>query len=252
MTVLLALTTACTASSTVHTPEASAQTRPAVTTAPQTYVETPVPLPKVSYSTKSSNILRCQHTSDEVVLSYDDGITNQKKLDSLLGTLDRNNIRAYFFFTGKFADDHPKMMRQIAAAGHVLGNHSYSHPLLTRLSDKAIKSQIKRGVRGNTTRKLLRPPYGGGAFTPRLQKIARGMGYALCFWTVDTRDWDAKASPSAQTIVNRVIKGDKYSPPVKKGGVILMHGTSAFGVKATPAIIKHIKKLGLHFPKLRA
>lgn len=250
--MLLALTTACTASSTVHTPEASAQTRPAVTTAPQTYVETPVPLPKVSYSTKSSNILRCQHTSDEVVLSYDDGITNQKKLDSLLGTLDRNNIRAYFFFTGQFANAHPKMMKQIAQAGHVLGNHSYSHPLLTRLSDKAIKSQIKRGVRGNTTRKLLRPPYGGGAFTPRLQKIARGMGYALCFWTVDTRDWDAKASPSAQTIVNRVIKGDKYSPPVKKGGVILMHGTSAFGVKATPAIIKHIKKLGMHFPKLRS
>ena len=240
----------CTVAPAPHTPPASAAT--VLPTAPATAQLKPVPLPKVGYSTKSTDILRCQHKTDEVILSYDDGISGQQKLDSLLRTLDKNNIRAYFFFTGEFAGAHPKMMRQIAAAGHVLGNHSYNHPLLTRLSDTAIKSQIRRGVQGNTTRKLLRPPYGGGAFTARLQKIAKNMGYAVCYWTVDTRDWDAKASPSARTIVNRVIKGDKYSPPVKKGGVILMHGTSRFGVEATPEIIRHIKKLGLKFPKLRA
>ncbi len=240
----------CTVTPAPHTPPANAAT--VLPTAPATAQLKPVPLPKVGYSTKAADILRCQHKSDNVILSYDDGISSQKKLDSLLRTLDKNNVRAYFFFTGQFANDHPKMMKQIATAGHVLGNHSYDHPLLTSLSKKAIKSQIKHGVQGNTTRKLLRPPYGGGAFTSSLQKIARDMGYSMCYWTVDTMDWSTKASPSAKSIISRVMHGDKYSPPVKKGGVILLHGTSAFGVKATPKIIKRIKKLGLKFPKLRA
>lgn len=254
MSVVLPLCLLASCSTTPELPTPSTQAPDTAPSSPKPQlpeVPKPVPLPKVGYSTKAANIRQCQHKSDDVILSYDDSISSQKKLNSLLRTLDKNNIRAYFFFTGEFAGAHPKMMRQIAAAGHVLGNHSYSHPLLTRLSDKAIKSQIKRGVQGNTTRKLLRPPYGGGAFTSRVQKIAKSMGYSMCYWTVDTMDWSTKASPSAKSIVNRVVRGDKYSPPVKKGGVILMHGTSAFGVKATPEIIKRIKELGLKFPKLR-
>lgn len=201
-------------------------------------------------STNRKIITQCQNKTDEVTITIDDGISSQEKLDQILSTLKKNNVRAYFFLLGDFAKKHPKMMKQVEAAGHVLGNHSFNHPSFTRLKDKQVVSQIKRGVEGNTKVKLLRPPYGNGAFDKRVQKLARLLGYGMCYWTVDTQDWSSAATKSKADIIRRVRNGDKYTPPVSKGGVILLHGTTKYGAASLQGIIDVVHKKGLKLQRL--
>lgn len=209
-----------------------------------------LPPPKGGMSTNRKIITQCQNKTDEVTITIDDGISSQEKLDQILSTLKKNNVRAYFFLLGDFAKKHPKMMKQVEAAGHVLGNHSFNHPSFTRLKDKQVVSQIKRGVEGNTKVKLLRPPYGNGAFDKRVQKLARLLGYGMCYWTVDTQDWSSAATKSKADIIRRVRNGDKYTPPVSKGGVILLHGTTKYGAASLQGIIDVVHKKGLKLQRL--
>lgn len=201
-------------------------------------------------SSTRSAITGCQNTTGYALLTYDDGILSSQ-IDTLLSTLKAKNVRAIFFFTGEYARSNPTVMKKIVAAGMLLGNHSSSHPSLPSLSDAGIRSQITNGVQGTTSPKLLRPPYGNGAFTTRLQTIARGMGYGLCYWTVDTMDWSASATRSASQLVNRVRYGDQYSARVRPGGVVLMHGTGRYSVAATPGVIDAMRANGANPLPLR-
>lgn len=201
-------------------------------------------------STTRSAITDCQNNTGHGLLTYDDGIS-PNQIDTLLSTLKAKNVRAIFFFTGAYARSNPTVMKKIVAAGMLLGNHSSSHPSLTSLSDAGIRSQIANGVQSTTSPKLLRPPYGNGAFTTRLLTVARGMGYGLCYWTVDTMDWSASATRSASQLVNRVRYGDQYSPRVGPGGVVLMHGTGRYSVAATPGVIDAMRANGANPLPLR-
>jgi peptidoglycan/xylan/chitin deacetylase (PgdA/CDA1 family) len=197
-----------------------------------------------------------------VIISIDDGISTNKKLNKVLSVLKKNNVRGYFFLLGDFAKKHPTWMKKIEDAGHVLGNHSYDHPDFSAIKKASPKKhpdawkpivtdQIERGVQGNTQIKLLRPPYGGGAFDKDIQKLAKSLGYGMVYWTVDTWDWNKHATKSVADILRRVSVGQKgVTGPIRKGGVILLHGTSKYGVASLQGIINIVRKKGLKLMKL--
>ena len=95
--------------------------------------------------------------------------------------------------------------------------------------------------------RLLRPPYGAGAFTTRLTALAASRGYGLCFWTVDTRDW---AGSTTSQMVEKVRDGDAMTPPVEAGGVILMHLHGRHTAEGLQSVMDAVRARGLRLQPL--
>jgi peptidoglycan/xylan/chitin deacetylase (PgdA/CDA1 family) len=207
----------------------------------------PVAMASGAVSTNRAAVKTCNLPAEYVWLTFDDGGPKANVL-SILATLRKENVKAIFFPTGVWKKANPGLVKQIVAEGHILGNHTYSHRALSKLGKGAIKREIAKGVESTNSPKLLRPPYGAGAFDMRVQSVAKNMGYQMCFWTVDTRDW---AGPSASTIIKRVKRGQKgITQPVKAGGVVLMHMHPKNTSKALPGVIKAVRSKGLELPPL--
>jgi peptidoglycan-N-acetylglucosamine deacetylase len=199
--------------------------------------------PKVRQSIRT-----CWNASSQVWLTFDDN-GSPAQVNRILDVLRSSNVKARFFPKGDWARANPLLMDRMRRDGHVFGNHTYSHPDLTRISDAAVRQQIAGGVtQAPDGVKLLRPPYGAGAFTQRLSNLAAEYNARICYWTVDTRDW---AGPSAATIVHRVRYGDNTTPPVFSGGVVLMHMHGANTGAALPGVIDAVRIRGLSLPRLR-
>lgn len=103
--------------------------------------------------------------SRQLALTYDDGPNDPDTL-KLLDMLARRDVKATFFVLGRFVEQKPEIVRALAAAGHVIGNHSWDHPRLIFASDAETRQQIERTQAAifaacGVTPTLFRPPYGG-------------------------------------------------------------------------------------------
>jgi peptidoglycan/xylan/chitin deacetylase (PgdA/CDA1 family) len=186
-------------------------------------------------ATAAYSISRCGNTSRRVLLTFDDwSYRNPRHILDYGRYLHAHHIGAEFFLIGSYARRYPAIVRQLRAWGFWVGNHSYSHPDLARLSSAAVRYQVRNGVRST----YLRPPY--GAYNARVKSIARQYGYRICTWTVDTRDW---AGRSAAQIRAAARSG------ARPGGVILMHlFTKSY--EALPGIVSSIRAKGLRLCRL--
>jgi peptidoglycan/xylan/chitin deacetylase (PgdA/CDA1 family) len=174
---------------------------------------------------------------DAVALTFDDG-PYPSTTPALLAAL--GGVRATFFLWGEHAAAHPALVREIAAAGHVIGNHTWTHPYLTGLSPEARDQEVRRtqdllvsltGVRPV----LFRPPYGDTDDAVRATVSSVSHGLTEVLWTVDTRDW---AGASADDIVAAAGRADP-------GGVVLMHEGRPATVEAVPRILADLTTRGL-------
>lgn len=172
---------------------------------------------------------------DTVALTFDDG-PYPSTTPALLAALD--GVRATFFLWGEHAAAHPELVRAIAAAGHVLGNHTWTHPHLTGVSADARDQEVRRtqdllvsltGVRPV----LFRPPYGDT--DPSVAQTAAAHGLTEVLWTVDTRDW------AGATTDEIVAAADGAEP----GGVVLLHEGRPATVAAVPRILAALAARGL-------
>ena len=175
----------------------------------------PPDVPAATYARTYS----CGNRTPYVWLTFDDyGSTAQVR--SILSTLRRNDVRALVFPIGTWARANPSLISAMKRDGQVVDNHTATHANLSTASDATVLWQIDHGATPSTMVRLLRPPYGAGAFSTRLTALAASRGYGLCFWTVDTRDW---AGSTTSQMVQKVRDGDAMTPPAEAGGVILMH-----------------------------
>lgn len=188
----------------------------------------------------------CGNESPYVWLTFDDyGSTAQ--VDSILATLRRNDARALMFPIGTWARANPSLIEAMKRDGQVIDNHTATHPDLSKASTPTVLREIDHGARPSTSVRLLRPPGGAGAFSTRLTALAASRGYALCFWTVDTRDW---AGTSSSQMVQKVRYGDAMTPPVEPGGVILMHFHGRHTAAGLQAVIDAVRARGLRLQPL--
>lgn len=159
-------------------------------------------------------------------------------LSPILATLKKNNVKATFFLEGRWVKNHPELAEMITAAGHEVGNHSYTHPDMKRLSAGMIRQEIQKTneVIKATTGKLptwLAPP--SGSFRDEVVKIAAEEKLGTIMWSVDTIDWQ---KPTPDVLVNRVMS------KIHTGAIILMHPTESTA-NALDQLIKQIKNKNL-------
>jgi len=141
----------------------------------------------------------------ELALTFDDG-PNSTWTPRLLDILDSHNVHATFFMVGSHAQTEPALVRRIVAAGHLIGNHSWSHPNLALTRASLIKQELSRTsqtleqISGAPVR-FFRPPF--GARRPEVLRIARRLGLVPVLWNAMTSDWK---NPSADAIADQLQK----------------------------------------------
>ncbi len=183
-----------------------------------------------------------------LALTYDDGPNDPHTL-RLLEVLAKHDVSATFFLVGRYVQQQPAIVQQIVKAGHVVGNHTFTHPLLTFKSVAEIRQQlsdcrsaIEHSV--GTSSNLFRPPFGGRR--PAVLRIARDLGLETVMWNVTGFDWD---TPAVAVIEQKVAK------QIRGGDVILLHdgGHKEMGadrsqtVLATGRLIARYKSEGYEF-----
>ncbi|MGP8253030.1 MAG: polysaccharide deacetylase family protein [Terracidiphilus sp.] len=135
----------------------------------------------------------------EIALTFDDG-PNPEWTPKLLDILARHEVKATFFMLGKFAEMQKELVRRVAAEGHLVGDHSWSHPKLSRCPARQIEAELNRTketleqIVGSPVR-FFRPPF--GARRPAVFRIARELGLETVLWNAMTTDW---SEPSAEKI----------------------------------------------------
>jgi len=192
-----------------------------------------------------SKLITKGDTSEKIVsLTFDDG-SDGTNFNKLINILDKHDVKATFFLTGAGAENHPKTVIKMAAAGHDIGNHSYDHPDFTKISTAKMKTQLSTTEKvilkhtARSTKPYFRAPYGATNSTVLNTVGNEGYSYTL-HWTIDTIDWTGN---SAKTIHNRVMNN------IQPGAIILMHtGAGASGTpQALETFIPALKKQGYRF-----
>lgn len=172
-----------------------------------------------------------QSKQKTVALTFDDG-PHETQTDKILEVLDKYNVKATFFVLGKSAAENPDVLKRVIAAGHEIGNHTYSHTLLSKKGEDSFfddvdknRSFLKEKFGVETT--LLRPP--GGCFSEASIERAASAGYkyVLWSWKTDARDWaGTSAAVIASTIENNMHGGD----------IILLHDSVYGGSHTAEAL----------------
>lgn len=204
---------------------------------------TPVPSPTATPTPRPrQHAYNSVDTSRKVVaMTFDDG-PSPKLTPKLLDMLKERGIKATFYVVGTNAAEYPEILQRMIAEGHEIGNHSWNHPSLNRMSEAAAKSQLDRttaaivkatGIKPAT----MRPPY--GATNAKLNKrFDEEYGMKVIMWSVDPLDWKYRNSDRVQ---REILSG------ATPGGIILAHDIHASTVAAMPGTLDALKAKGYEF-----
>lgn len=176
-----------------------------------------------------------------IAMTFDDG-PSEKLTPKLLDLLARHHIHATFFVLGECVTEHPEVTARAAREGHEIGSHSWSHPDFAKMSDEAVRSQlrrtddaIKKAIGQSPT--LFRPPY--GSITPRQKRsIHDEFGYDIVMWDVDPLDWKR---PGPSVVANRILK------LTRAGSIVLSHDIHPGTIEAMPATFDELEQKGFKF-----
>lgn len=188
-----------------------------------------------------------------IALTYDDGPNDPHTL-RLLEVLAKHEVKATFFMIGRFVRERPEIARAVAQVGHVIGNHTFTHPLLIFESAQQTRVELLNcraalhdviGEHAN----LFRPPFGGRR--PATLRVARELGLEPVMWNVTGYDWSAPPAAVIEKKVARQLRG---------GDVTLLHdgGHKGMGadrsqtVIATDNLIRRYKDQGYEFVTIPA
>jgi peptidoglycan/xylan/chitin deacetylase (PgdA/CDA1 family) len=189
---------------------------------------------------------------NEVALTYDDG-PNDLATDALLDLLAQHNARATFFMIGRFVRKRPEIVRRVHAAGHLIGNHTDTHPWLSFQSSRAIREELRACNQSledaiGAPIHFLRPPH--GARRPAVFRVAEELGLKIVQWNAMGYDWQPIP---ADRIVANVTRGLTRARRSRTGTNILLHDGHQQGigtdrsatVHATAALLETIGRQGI-------
>jgi peptidoglycan/xylan/chitin deacetylase (PgdA/CDA1 family) len=184
----------------------------------------------------------------QIALTYDDGPNGSYTL-RLLEVLAKHEVHATFFMIGRYVRENPETARRVASAGHVVGNHTYGHPLLIFKSREQARDELVRcrEVLSDSVGEhscLFRPPFGGRR--PATLHVAGELGMKTVMWNVTGYDWNAPPAGKIERKVARRVRG---------GSIVLLHdgGHRGLGadraqtVIATDHLIRRYKDEGYEF-----
>lgn len=185
----------------------------------------------------------------QIALTFDD-VPDPRFTPKVLDILHEQGVKATFFAVGNRVQKHPALLQRIYREGHLIGNHSYTHPLFKNRSVKQFQDEIVRTERvidktiGHRPQ-FIRPPY--GEINEGQVKWAKRNDYTIVNWNVDSQDWRGL---DKEKVMKNIL--DHVGP----GSIVLQHAGGGVGsdltgtIEALPEIIKTLRTRGYHFVTL--
>ena len=172
---------------------------------------------------------------------YENGCTEQ-----ILDTLKAHNAPAAFFLVGDYLEMEPGLVQRMVNEGHLVGNHTWSHPDMSKIEDQPAfekeLSQVEEAyeqITGKKMEKYYRPPQ--GTYSEENLRMAQQLGYRTVFWSLAYADWNNDDQPTPQEAFSKLI------PRVHPGAVVLLHSTSKTNAAILDELLTKWKDMGYRF-----
>lgn len=182
-----------------------------------------------------------------IYLTFDEGYENGYS-EKILDVLKEYDVKAAFFVTKSYIRDNQELIQRMVAEGHIVGNHSVTHPDMTKLTAEQIASEIQdcaayfKEVTGQEMPHFFRPPE--GVYSIFSLEQTQAQGYKTIFWSFAYGDWDVNHQPGKQNAYNMVMEN------YHNGSIMLLHAVSQSNTEALPDIITSLREKGYTFMSL--
>lgn len=184
-----------------------------------------------------------------IYLTFDAGFENGNT-PAILDALKKHHASAAFFLVGNYLETAPDLVRRMVEEGHVVGNHTTSHPDMSKIADlETFQQELKgvedlyREVTGEEMLKLYRPPQ--GKFSLENLKQAQQLGYTTVFWSLAYVDWYTDNQPTKEQAF------DKLLPRIHNGAIVLLHSTSSTNAQILDELLTKWEQAGYRFGNLK-
>ena len=195
------------------------------------------------------NAYYAQNTTEKVLyLTFDAGFENGNT-PIILDALKKHNAPATFFVVGTYIESNPDLVMRMEKEGHIVGNHTYHHPDMTKLSSlSAFEKELKdvenayNNVTGKEMTKFYRPPQ--GKYNENNLQMAKELGYHTFFWSLAYVDWQENNQPTKEEAF------DKLLTRVHPGAIVLLHSTSKTNGEILDELLTKWEEMGYQFKSL--
>lgn len=183
-----------------------------------------------------------------IYLTFDCGYENGNT-EPILDALKKHNVPATFFVVGHFLETAPELVKRMVDDGHTVGNHTYHHPDMSKISDlSSFKKEIEdveslfQEITGTEISKYYRPPQ--GKYSTQNLQMAKELGYHTFFWSLAYVDWYQDKQPSHEEAFQ------KLTGRIHPGAIVLLHSTSQTNGEILDELLTKWEKMGYRFGSL--
>ncbi len=202
-------------------------------------------------SLKQFDAYYAENTDEKVLyLTFDAGYENGNTAP-ILDALKKHGAPATFFVVGNYISDNPDLIKRMAEEGHIVGNHTYSHPDMSQISTKESFSHelqkvetMYQEITGSPMTKFYRPPQ--GKYSENNLKMAKELGYKTFFWSLAYVDWYEDDQPSKEEAFEKLLGR------IHPGAIVLLHSTSSTNAKILDELLTKWEEMGYRFKSLDA
>lgn len=186
----------------------------------------------------------------KIYITFDAGFENGNT-ERILDALKKHGVKATFFLVGNYFETQPELVKRMAEEGHTIGNHTYSHPDMSKIGDiQSFQTELQknealyRDILGSEMPKLYRPPQ--GKFCEENLKMAQQLGYSTVFWSLAYVDWYVDDQPTPEQAFSKLL------PRIHPGAVVLLHSTSSTNAEILDELLTKWEETGYSFGDLEA
>ena len=199
---------------------------------------------------KQYNAYYASDTDQKIIyLTFDAGYENGNT-PAILDALKKHQAPAVFFVVGNFIKDNPDLIRRILAEGHIIGNHTMTHPDLPQISSMDTFQKELQDVEGLYTSltgeamtKFYRPPR--GIYSTENLSMAKELGYSTFFWSLAYVDWIQDQQPSREEAFQKLLTR------IHPGAIVLLHNTSSTNAEILDELLTKWEEMGYEFHSLK-
>lgn len=191
-----------------------------------------------------------QDTEEKIIyLTFDVGYENGNT-SGILDTLKSHHVPATFFTVGNFLSDNPDLIKRMASEGHTVGNHTFSHPDMSKIStEKSFYEELNKvetlyqEITGTEMTKFYRPPQ--GIYSKTNLSMAKSLGYHTFFWSLAYVDWYENNQPTKEEAFEKLLGR------IHPGAIVLLHSTSSTNGQILDELLTKWEEMGYHFGTLQ-
>ena len=199
---------------------------------------------------KQYNAYYASNTDEKILyLTFDAGYENGNT-PAILEALKKHQAPAVFFAVGNFIKDNPDLIKRMITEGHIVGNHTMTHPDMSQISSmesfqKELEGveELYTSVTGEPMTKFYRPPR--GVYSTENLSMAKELGYSTFFWSLAYVDWIQEQQPSKEEAFQKLI------PRIHPGAIILLHNTSSTNAAILDELLTRWEEMGYQFHSIK-